>query len=213
MIQIRNIPQKYLNVLYVLLALFVYNSIVLYKYFNFGIFTRNYIMAQYAFTYQEMGFVARGFIPSLFSVFGINNQISYFILFNVIIICYVFTVIKIANMYQLKHKNYFIISFLFLFFGIPHFALDAFRLDSIIQLCVLWVFIFLHQNKTLIAFTIGILAMFIHEAVLFLLVPIFFLYYNQLSIKKCMLIAFVFVIIFLQSFLCLIKQMRYMQLN
>jgi hypothetical protein len=184
MTAIKNIPQKYLNILYVVIALLMYNAILLYKYFSIGIFTRNYILAQYAFTYQKMGFVSRGLLPSIFELFGINSQYTYYVFFNFIIVIYVLLVIYIRSLYNIKNKNYYIISFIFLFFGVPHFSLDAFRLDLVIQILTLLVFIALYHNKIYIALFVGFLSLFIHEASVFLIIPIFSLFmYNKRKIQ------------------------------
>ena len=176
MIQLKNLPQKYLNIFYVLLSLLMYNATILYKYLNNADFLKKYtIVSQYYFTYQKCGFISRGLIPSLLDFFGINNIISYVVIFNITLVIYVILIIYIAKMYRVKNINLYLVAYLFLFFGVLHFALDIFRLDMLIMMLSLAVLILLNKQKYLIAFLISLLSLLIQEASFFLLIPIFFL--------------------------------------
>jgi hypothetical protein len=171
----RRIPQKYLNLFFVFISLLIYNSVIIYRYLTLGKLSNPYVINSYQFTYQRCGFISRGLLPSIFETLDINNLLAYFIFLNIIIILYVLAVANIASLYKVTYRNYFIISFLFFFFGIPHFALDTFRFDSLTMLLVLYTFILLHRKLILLSFIVSLLSLFIHEASIFLFVPIFFL--------------------------------------
>ncbi len=180
--QIRNIPQKYLNIIFVFASLLVYNSIILYKYKNYGLLTRNYILAQFSFTYQKVGFISRGLVPSILELFDMNSKTYILIYFNIFIILYTYAILKILNLYSASKTRLSVIAFLFLFFGVPHFAQDAFRMDLVIQTICLFIFISLKRHQIIAVLILSIISMFVHEASIFLIIPILFI--SKLSTYK-----------------------------
>lgn len=170
----------------------------LYKYFKMGQFTSNYILYQYKFTYQNCGYIKRGLFPSFLELLNLNNQYTYFVIFNLILIIYTFIVVQIANKYLQENINSYILSFLFLFFGVPHFTLDIYRIDILIQLITLFILLLLKNEKYLVAFLLSLLSILIHEASLFLIIPIFFLIIND---RKKWYFSFYLTIFFLMSLL------------
>lgn len=170
--------QILIYVLYIILSIFIYNiyMIELYKMNDFTIMNRNYVLSQYVFVYQNMGFVARGLLSSIFELIKLNNKCSYYIFYNIVLIFYVITIIYLGIKYAYQYRNKFIISVLFLYFGIFHFTIDTMRTDILIILFSLWIFILLDNNKKIISVLVSIISLFIHEASFFLIVPIFALY-------------------------------------
>jgi hypothetical protein len=165
-----------INVFYwTFISLLLYNSIILLRYKITGFWINDFQLYQFAFTYQDCGFITRGIIPSIVLALKLAPIPFLYILCNVFIVFYVLLIYHIINLYNIENRLFFLISFLFLFFGIPHFALDALRLDIILQVITMLVFVLLHQNKILITLFITIIGLLIHEGVYFLLIPMFFL--------------------------------------
>lgn len=165
--------------IWIVCTILSYNIIIYTRYWLSGFWINDIQLYQFAFTYQDCGYITRGLIPSITSFFKLNPLVFLYILCNISIAFYTYLICYIVNIYNIKDKTLFLISFLFLFFGIPHFALDALRFDIILQTLCLLIFILLHHNKFFIAISISILGLFIHEGIYFLLVPIFFLKMNK----------------------------------
>lgn len=157
------------------LGIILYNFIIILRYYLTGFWLNDFHLYQFAFTYQDCGFITRGLVSSLVAYFNLRPIVFLYILCNISLIIYIYLIYYIINMHNIENKYLFLIGFLFLFFGIPHFALDALRLDIILQALVLLVFVLLHNKKILSVMFICILGMLIHEGIYFLLVPIFFL--------------------------------------
>lgn len=198
-----NRKQLLINIIYVVLALFLYNSYMLelYKVNDFTITNRDYVLSQYAFTYQNMGFVARGLLPSIFELIKLNNKFIYYIFYNIVLILYIITIIYIAIKYAYQYRNKFIIAILFLYFGVFHFSSDTMRTDMLIILISFWLFILLNRNKILPSITLSIVALLIHEASFFLIVPVYLLFVDNLKQKIAVVLSFglIFLIIILFS--------------
>lgn len=187
---------------YIILSTFIYNiyMIELYKMNDFTIMNRNYVLSQYVFTYQNMGFVARGLLPSIFELIKLNNKCTYNIFYNIVLMFYVITIIYLGIKYAYQYRNKFIISVLFLYFGIFHFTIDTMRTDMLIILFSIWIFILLDNNKKIISVLISIISLFIHEASFFLIVPIFVLF-NRSKYKTLFIIFILSTIFLLITFL------------
>lgn len=172
---------EYNSVFGIVLSLLLYNLIIVFHYQLTGFFANDFHLFQFAFTYQDCGFITRGLVPSIVSLFKLDPLPSLYILCNIFLAIYVYLIYYITDLYKIKNKGIFLIGFLFLFFGIPHFALDTLRLDIVYQTISLLIFILLHHKRNLLAFFLSILSLVIHEGAFFLLVPIFFL---KLTDKK-----------------------------
>lgn len=202
--------QIVMNINYNTLIFFIYlvASIIFYDFYllklyqinDFTMMNRNYVLSQYAFTYQNMGFVARGLLPSIFELIKLNNKCTYYIFYNIVLIFYVITIIYLGIKYAYQYRNRFIITILFLYFGIFHFTIDTMRTDMLIILFSLWIFILLDNNKKIISVLISIISLFIHEASFFLIVPIFVLF-NRTKYKTLFIIFILSTIFLLITFL------------
>jgi len=193
------IPTQYKNIdtpkktsVVILLGLLAYNIPLITKYLLVGHITRGYNFSLYAFTYFNSGFIARGLIPTLLDILHLNNEVGFLVIYNITLFFYILSVIHIAQLHQLKENFYFIFSFIFLFFGIPHFFFDAFKTDMIIQLLAMLVYILLYKKRILFSVLVSFIAILVHEAALFLIIPLFLLLVNDSIYKKYGLVIFIF---------------------
>jgi hypothetical protein len=197
--QYKNIDTKQKTIVLIVLGLLAYNIPLITKYILAGHIIRDYNLSAYAFTYFNAGFIVRGLIPTVLDLLHLNNELGYLILYNITLIFYIYSIVYIAKLHKIEHNFYFIFSFIFLFFGIPHFVFDAFRTDMIIQLLAMVVYIFLYKEKILYSIVISLIAILIHEAAVFLVVPIFLLLINDAVWKKYGIAAILLVF----TYLCL----------
>jgi hypothetical protein len=171
----KNISDKKRVFTIIFLGLLLYNIPLLIKYILVSHSIRSYNLSVYAFTYFNSGFIARGLVPTILDFLKLNHEAGYFFIYNIVLALYIHAVIYISNLHKTKENIYFIVSFIFLFFGIPHFILDAFRTDMIIQLLALWSYILIYKEKIVSAILISIIGLLIHEAYFFIIVPVFML--------------------------------------
>lgn len=169
------------NILYYLrlliYILIIYNLIVFFQYFRYNGFYDSYNYAQYAFTYQNFGFITRGFIPSLFSFLQIKNTVTIIIIFNLLIVSFYYLFIKSGFLKpELKNTS---IAYFFSSAGIIHLALDALRLDLFIYVFCLLSYYLALRNKIILAGIVAIISLFIHESSIFILTPMYFIIYGN----------------------------------